>query len=527
MKWQWIVNKKYTTFQHLENANAKEWTLNSEFQTLEHDIVATCFPKIFDMDSKVELTAAEANCLKTALLDKLGKKQASLNTQTHNATSDAFLNLHASALHRNGKSDTEVSKHETKEMKFKLKAMEDTLRESVTFLPLKETWLTTIPVQGYSWFMSTLKEKNEKGNLVYFYFPSETSNGRILCVQGRHAHDGSQNSYGFARRQQLPPNSTLLPGLTFVSDTYYDYTNPWHSVSTLAGFTSWVKENECAVPERFVLYHRGELRTTMGSWISHIMHASMGRRVEADSLEYGDGPVCFEKAVVIRDGLGHMSIDKKIMMFDIIRCKAWKFCNVSPRKRFINGIRVVNLTLLARTGSRSFKNESTVASVLEKECGTVEGCNFRHINIVNLSFCDQVSLMSTTDILATVHGAQLANMIFMEKGSSVMEMFPKGWLELAGPGQYVFHWLAAWSGVKHEGTWRDNEGPECPNPEKGKSHCFHFYKDRQVGHNETYLGSWTAHVIYKFQNETTYLKADSLNRDSVPIKCPCDPVIYV
>jgi hypothetical protein len=45
--------------------------------------------------------------------------------------------------------------------------------------------------------------------------------------------------------------------------------------------------------------------------------------------------------------------------------------------------------------------------------------------------------MSKTDILLSVHGAQLANMIFMSPGGRVLEMFPKGWLELAGHGQYI------------------------------------------------------------------------------------------
>lgn len=523
LKWEWTVKGNYTASQRFENADAKERAVDSESQTLEHVIAAMCLPKDFDMDNKVKLAAAEAHCLIKALLDKLALKQASINMHTHNATiSVNFINLLASALQRNETSDTERSQHETEELKFKLKVMEGEIEEPVTFLPLKDTRFPGYSKQGHTWFMSTLIGKRENGNPEHFYFPSEISHGRILCVQGRHPTDGSQNSYGFAWPLQLPPNSILLRGLTFISDNYYDYVNPWHSLTALTGFAHWHKENECRVPERFVLYHKGELVKTMGSWISHLMHASLGRSVEADSLEYGDGPVCFEKAVVYRGGLGHMSVDKKIMLFDMIRCKTWKLCNISAQKRFINGIRIVNLTLLARTGSRSFKNESTVASVLEKECRKVEGCKFHLVHITNLSFCDQVSLMSTTDILATVHGAQLTDMIFMEKGSSVMEMFPKGWLEFAGNGQNVFRWLASWSGIKHEGTWRDNQGPECPNPEKGILHCFNFHKDGQVGHNVTYLADWIADVLQKFQNRTTHLTTDRLGNNFVPLKCPCD-----
>ncbi|KAH9330943.1 hypothetical protein KI387_003051, partial [Taxus chinensis] len=433
LNWEETISGNYTSSQHFENTNAKNWLVSSE----EHDIAAHCF-----QNNKLESTAAEAQCLRKALLDKLAQRQSSLNNQAPDATTNSrLIKFLFSALQQNdnsqyGKIEIEALEHNAEVLKFKLKDLEDKLQKSVTFLPLKDTRFEGLTDSEHTWFMSTLRGKNENGNLVYFYFPSAISNDRILCVQGRHATDGSQNSYGFAWKMQLPPNSTLLPGLTFVSDNYYDYNNPWHSLTALAGFASWYKGNECASPDRLVLYHWGELVKTMGSWISNIMHASLGRHVEVDSLEHGDGPVCFEKAVVTRQGLGPMSLDKRILLFDLIRCKARKFCNVSAGQRFINGVQVVNLTLLARTGSRSFRNESVVLNALEKECRKVAGCNFRIVHIANLSFCDQISVMSMTDILATVHGAQLTDMIFMDKNSSVMEMFPRGWFELAGNGQY-------------------------------------------------------------------------------------------
>ncbi|KAK7368829.1 hypothetical protein VNO80_10860 [Phaseolus coccineus] len=41
-------------------------------------------------------------------------------------------------------------------------------------------------------------------------------------------------------------------------------------------------------------------------------------------------------------------------------------------------------------------------------------------------------------------------MFLMERNSGVMEFFPKGWLKLAGVGQYVYHLVASWSGMKHQ-----------------------------------------------------------------------------
>lgn len=101
--------------------------------------------------------------------------------------------------------------------------------------------------------------------------------------------------------------------------------------------------------------------------------------------------------------------------------------------------------------------------------------------------------MTETDILVSGHGAQLTNMIFMNKNSSLLEFFPKGWLELAGVGQYVYLWMADWSGMRHRGQWRDPEGEKCPYD--NKADCFSFYKDQKVGHNETYFASWMARVL--------------------------------
>lgn len=103
--------------------------------------------------------------------------------------------------------------------------------------------------------------------------------------------------------------------------------------------------------------------------------------------------------------------------------------------------------------------------------------------------------MTYTDIVATPHGAQMTNLLFMERNSSVMEFFPKGFLELAGPGQYVYHWLAAQSGIKHQGAWRDPLGEkQCPSPENDLQ-CFYFYKNGKVGHNETFFADWTRTVL--------------------------------
>ncbi|GLJ46613.1 hypothetical protein SUGI_0982170 [Cryptomeria japonica] len=471
--------------------------LASELGTLRTRLedAAKCFPNSSD---KLEVGDSHLACLEEVLV--LGKKKI---VPTHSNDEDVAL--------ANCSEEIQKQRDQIGALKREMDVLGDHLRRSVDFLPLRDVNMGSIYEEDRTWFMSTVRERSENGNPELSYFPSEGSNGKILCLKGGNRSNGTLNSYAFAWPNYLPPNSSLVAGLSLISDSFYDYINPWHGMSTLVVAASWRMENQCEAPQRFVLYHKGEIVTSMGSYISSVLLAALDRQVQVQEL--GDTPLCFEKAVVYRRGLGHMSLPKRIAMFDMIRCKARKFCKIAESQRIIEGIRTINVTLFSRTGARSFKNESLVASVVAGECNKVPGCKFRLLRSVNLSFCEQVEAMSRTDILVSVHGAQLTNMIFMEKGSSVMEMFPKGWLEGAGVGQYVFHWLASWTGMNHEGTYRDSEGPDCPNPQE-QTLCFSFHKDRQVGHNQTFLAQWTSEVLTKFQNRTSF-------ETSQPSTCPC------
>ncbi|CAK9149011.1 unnamed protein product [Ilex paraguariensis] len=110
----------------------------------------------------------------------------------------------------------------------------------------------------------------------------------------------------------------------------------------------------------------------------------------------------------------------------------------------------------------------------------------------------QVRVMTYTDIVASPHGAQLTNMLFMDRGSSVMEFFPKGWLELAGIGQYAHRWMADQSVKTHAGAWWDTIGDECPDP-KDNLQCFLFHKDGKVGHNATFFAEWARKVLHQMR----------------------------
>ncbi|WMV26931.1 hypothetical protein MTR67_020316 [Solanum verrucosum] len=400
------------------------------------------------------------------------------------------------------------------------------LKHSVTFLPLQDSRFRETATTGHTWFMSSLNDTREENEAEYLYFPSKASKGRLLCFKGRDMKDGTKNSYALAWRESLPDSAILLEGLTFISYTYYDHTNLWHGLCAVAPFVRWSMKNECLKPERWVLFHWGELRSRMGSWIQQLMQTNFGE-VKVERFDRGDNvPYCFEKAVVMRHEMSQMGQENKLKTFDLLRCKARSYCGISPagKGREINerGFPIIRLTLLMRRGSRSFKNATVVTDIFSKECARVEGCILHVVQSDDLSFCDQVKVLTNTDIVASPCGAQLTNMLFMDRESSVMEFYPKGWLEYAGSGQYAYHWMANQSGMKHQGAWWDPVGKECPSPQD-QWQCFSFHKDGMVGHNETYFTEWARRVIDQVrlmkQEQASAYQANKQQHDSKACVC--------
>ncbi|KAF7843006.1 putative glycosyltransferase 61 [Senna tora] len=390
------------------------------------------------------------------------------------------------------------------------------LRLSVTFLPLKDLRFSHIPLQGHTWFMSSLYDTHQQGQVQFQKFPSQSSQNRLLCLMGRDTHDGSWNSYALAWPDALPYNSTFMPGLTFVSYNHYSYENLWHGLSALVPFVAWHRMNNCSRrPARWVLYHWGELRLGLGPWVRSLMEATFDGPVNVEGLGgAGDGPVCFEEAVVMRHNEGGMWREKRMEVYDLMRCKARIYCGVGSEGR--DGS--IGMTLFLRRGARSFKNQSVVEEIFRRECGKVEGCRFMVAHSNNLTFCDQVKVMSKTDILISPHGAQLTNLFLMDRNSSVMEFFPKGWLKLAGVGQYVYHWIASWSGMNHHGAWRDPNGDHCPYNEDDRR-CMSIYKSGRIGHNRTYFAEWARNVL-ALVNSTKMVQTSFKSTSSSPI-CNC------
>jgi hypothetical protein len=271
-----------------------------------------------------------------------------------------------------------------------------------SFLPLKDIKQPVTPENEGNWFMSSVVAKPGSGLGEILDFPSDDPEGRLLCLQGSANDDGSKNSYGFLHKKDLIKlGARFREGITLVVENYWNYDNPWHSMSAMLGFAFWRAEfGACMVPERVVMYHLGEFQEKMGSWIANVMHATMGKSLKIDNLGNSGNepaargaPVCFERAVVQRRGLGGIPSDNLRDLFDMVRCKARKFCAIDTEENARNtgSTMKVKVTLLTRTGARAFRNTSAVAAVVKGECAKVPECHFRVATMEGLSFCEQVS----------------------------------------------------------------------------------------------------------------------------------------
>nr|CAB3483063.1 unnamed protein product [Digitaria exilis] len=397
----------------------------------------------------------------------------------------------------------------------------DRLRTSVTFLPLRDT-----RKRSGDWFISALNDSSDpdgEEEAKHLVLPSPASSGRVLCV---HAPPRSDATYALAWRDALPHGAALRRGLTFVSEMSYDYRNLWHGLSALVPFASWHATSRCrAVPERWALFlHGAAVRTGTSPWLASLAEATTGADMAVETFpDAGDGvPACFEEAVVFRRQMEGLSRERLLKAFDFMRCKARAFCGVDMDAPGVadTSASALRVTLLFRTGARAFKDEAAVARAFEAECARVAECAVVTARANNLTFCEQVRLLTGTDVLVSAHGAQLTNMLFMDRNSSVrlltgtdvlvsahgaqltnmlfmdrnssvMEFYPLGWRQRAGGGQFVYRWMADRAGMRHEGSWWDPHGEPCP----GSPDILSCYKDRKIGIDEAYFAKWAAKVF--------------------------------
>ena len=137
----------------------------------------------------------------------------------------------------------------------------------------------------------------------------------------------------------------------------------------------------------------------MGLWLRTLMEATFDGPPFIEGFNDGVGdettPFCFEEAVVMRHNEGGMSRERRMEVYDLMRCRARIYCNVSTVRARNGTVPEIGLTLFMRSGPRSFYNESVVIGIFGRECAKVEGCRLMVAHSNNLTFCEQVSTFST------------------------------------------------------------------------------------------------------------------------------------
>lgn len=79
-----------------------------------------------------------------------------------------------------------------------------------------------------------------------------------------------------------------------------------------------------------------------------------------------------------------------------------------------------NIVIVKRSHTRILLNQEDIV----KEFQSINSINLTVVAFENLGFDETIDLISATDILVAVHGAALSNMILLQPGSFILELFP-------------------------------------------------------------------------------------------------------
>jgi hypothetical protein len=122
-------------------------------------------------------------------------------------------------------------------------------------------------------------------------------------------------------------------------------------------------------------------------------------------MAIGDRPICFEKAVMSRTGIGGVPTDILRTTFAEVRCLTRNYCNVPVARPGPSKEQSLRITLMVRSETRTWKNSKAWEAVVASECARVQGCHWGIMPVANLSFCEQVRAI----IIATVSYCSLLN----------------------------------------------------------------------------------------------------------------------
>jgi hypothetical protein len=225
---------------------------------------------------------------------------------------------------------------------------------------------------------------------------------------------------------ELPPYNQTMPGRSLLLKFESDASNVYHVMSkVLAGFAALRRPNgEVRMPDRVILLR---VRYSLGDWELPFLLAVFKGGVSFVFLEDLPETVHFEEVIVPGTSL--------FLFEGVARANAFRLhmfgAPTAPAP--------TQITVIQRQSTRMILNmDELIADALVP----LE----RHFEVVvmeNLAFAEQVKLMARTRILVAVHGAGLANCIFMRAGGAVVELFPHSYI------YHLYRDIAILSGQTH------------------------------------------------------------------------------
>lgn len=186
--------------------------------------------------------------------------------------------------------------------------------------------------------------------------------------------------------------------------------NPFHfAQSAMFFFHSALRTPENSDSSSVVIIFRQ--RPPAQSWIDSLTQQIFGdvRVVYGDELT---SPICARRVVVAGTMIGLLQGPYDAQLF---RDRVYGNLKINPKRINRADLRV---TLIDRK-KRRVTNVGELQEILDER-----RLWYKTVRLDTLSFKEQVSLMSETDLLISSHGADLTNVIFMQRESAVIELFP-------------------------------------------------------------------------------------------------------
>jgi hypothetical protein len=172
------------------------------------------------------------------------------------------------------------------------------------------------------------------------------------------------------------------------------------------------------------------------------------------------------------------------------------------KQQLLQEIQLLNITIINRKSRGLLNIQEMVKSVSNLTQGKVTIYDFEGI-----SFQKQVSIMFSSDIIITSHGAALTNIVFMKPCSVVIEILP--WLY---HGKRFFHRFAASGDLLHY-EWMETPENSIRHPLPSSSSVAEVQDDSCSEVIKQYLQEYSQNSTYRqLDEQENYYSKDSLNQ---------------